>query len=367
MKVLRVSNHPSKNNHGVGLHPYKISETNEFDTIFVCPLSTINDSYIEARNYKLISSKVFFKKRPTESSFLKLVIFHLERIYGLIIFSLFSINHARKRNLDIVHIHSPMYLIIAFWGKLTGKITCITYHGTDYLRIKDSNIYRILSKRFIDIGFCISPHMIEKMKFNHDEVKYIPNGVDTKFFVNRKENRKKILLAVGSLKKEKSFYNLIIAFKNVSESINDYQLHIAGDGHLRSELELLVKKKGLEDKVFFCGNLNSEELVNKYNSSECFILSSYTEGFPKVVLEAIFSGCKVVATNVGSVKTFLPEKYVIPNDSVDNLKTFIIKIIKEKNYELNIEELKIRYTWENVIKEYKKSYENNFKRDKRKM
>jgi glycosyltransferase involved in cell wall biosynthesis len=76
-------------------------------------------------------------------------------------------------------------------------------------------------------------------------------------------------------------------------------------------------------------------------------------------LEAIFSGCKVVATDVGSVKTFLPEKYIIPNDSIENLQNYILKIINEKKYDIDKEKLKLKFTWSNVIDNYEKTYKNN--------
>lgn len=359
IKILRVSNHPSKKKHGVGLHPHKISETNKFVTTFVSPSLGNEDSYLNINNYELKISKVVFTKRPIKVSSIKKVFFHFKRVYKLFVFSFFCIKQARSAKVDIVHIHSPMYLLVAFWGKLTGKLTCITYHGTDYLRIKNSSAYRQVSKYLIDIGFCISPHMIDKMHNNHNVVKYTPNGVDTLIFYDKNWKREKILLAVGSLKEEKSYGNLIKAFKKVIELNKDYQLHIAGDGHLRKGLEKLVDKEELTEKVNFCGNLNMSELVDKYNMAECFILSSYTEGFPKVVLEAIFSGCKVVATDVGSVKTFLPEKYIIPNDSIENLQNYILKIINEKKYDIDKEKLKLKFTWSNVIDNYEKTYKNN--------
>ena len=45
-----------------------------------------------------------------------------------------------------------MYLLVAIWGKLNGKLTCITYHGTDYVIIKQF-YYINSSLNFIDIGF----------------------------------------------------------------------------------------------------------------------------------------------------------------------------------------------------------------------
>lgn len=361
IKILRVSNHPSRKRHGVGLHPHKISETDSFETIFVSPLLDVNDPYLEPEKYTLKVSEVKFKKRPVKGSLIVLLLFHFSRIYKLVKFSFFCIKLARKNKVDIVHIHSPMYLLVAIWGKITGKLTCITYHGTDYLRVKDRKLYSFFSKAIITIGFCISPHMIEKMKKNHKQVEYTPNGVDTSIFINKMNKRERMMLAVGSLKKEKSYNNLIRAFKKVVNIFPDYVLHIAGDGALKGELYSIVKEESIENNVHFCGNLNKQELVDKYNTAESFILSSYSEGFPKVVLEAIFCGCKVVATDVGSVSTFLPSKYLIPNDSIDNLYKYMVEIIGEDIYEINTDQLKSKFTWSNVIHNYERAYTNNLK------
>ena len=360
MRILRVSNHPTEKSHGVGLHPHKISETKKFKTFFVCSTLDGEHQFLKPENYSLKVSKIQFKKRPVQVSLTTIFIFHITRVFKLIKFSIFCIGIALKNKVQVVHIHSPMYILVAIWGKLTGKITCITYHGTDYLRIKDVKIYRLFSKMFIDVGFCISPHMIDKMHHNHKITKYIFNGVDTSIFSNKVKERRKILLAVGSLKKEKSFDNLIKAFKKVLVYFPDYELHIAGDGHLKDELKLQAINDRISDKVIFCGNLSQDQLVDKYNTSEFFILSSYTEGFPKVVLEAIFCGCKVIATDVGSVSTFLPKEYLIPDNSVNNLFNYIVKIFKENSYNINTVDLESKYNWSNVIQNYERVYKDNF-------
>jgi glycosyltransferase involved in cell wall biosynthesis len=358
IKVTRISTHPSKKKHGVGLHSHKISESGFFKTIFITPGLDENDVHIRPKKYTLKVSSIKFKKRPTKSSLIYLFIFHISRIFKLVKFSIYSISVSRKNNSDVVHIHSPMYILIAIWAKFFGKLTCITYHGTDYLRVRNSKLYFIFSNLFIDIGFCISPHMIPIMKKYHKQAIYSPNGIDSSIFINKMEKREKIILAVGALKKEKSYNNLIIAFKKVVNNFPHYSLHIAGEGRLKEELKSLVKKVGLGNNIIFCGNLDKVQLIEKYNIAEAFILSSNSEGFPKVVLEALFTGCKVIATDVGSVSTFLPKKYIIPNDSVDNLYGYIIKIIKEKDYEINIDELKFKYTWLNVTKKYETAYSN---------
>jgi len=362
IKVIRISTHPSIKKHGVGLHSHKISESDFFKTIFISPSLDVNDLYITPQKYILKVSLIKFKKRPLKASFINLFIFHISRIFKLLKFSIYSINIFRKNKTDVVHIHSPMYILVAIWAKLSGKLTCITYHGTDYLRVKNSKLYFIFSYLFIDIGFCISPHMIPEMKSYHKQTLYSPNGIDSSLFINKMKKREKIILAVGALKREKSYNNLIMAFKRVVNNFPNYSLHIAGEGGLSEELKSLVLNEGLENNIIFCGNLDKDQLVEKYNLAEVFILSSNSEGFPKVVLEAIFTGCKVIATDVGSVSTFLPSKYIIPNESVDNLYEYLVKIIEEKVYEINIDELKLKYTWSNVITNYETAYRNHLSR-----
>ena len=101
VNILRVSNHPSRNRHGVGLHPHKISETNKFNTVFVSPFLN-NDNYLEPKNYKLKVSKIIFEKRPIRVSKLKILVFHLVRIYKLVRFSFFCIRQIQKNQIDII-------------------------------------------------------------------------------------------------------------------------------------------------------------------------------------------------------------------------------------------------------------------------
>lgn len=362
IKVLRVSNHPTIKKHGIGLHCHKISETDAFETVFVSPTIDKNDLFTKPKKYKLKYSKIKFNKRPLGISFFKIFQFHISRIIKLIKFSSYAIQIARCNNVDIIHIHSPMYIIVAIWGKIYRKKTCTTYHGTDYLRIRNSNLYKFFSKLFLDIGFCISPIMINRMSNFHKHVVYSPNGVDSNIFIDNKKKRKKIILAVGSLKSEKSFDHLILAFDKIKFKLSTYSLHIVGEGNMRDSLQSLINQKELNDNILLCGNLNKSQLIEKYNESEVFILSSKTEGFPKVLLEALFCGCKAIATNVGSVSTFLPKKYIIPDDSIANISNHLLKIVKSKKYDIDLKKLKIKYTWLNVIKIYENEYKNLLKR-----
>ncbi len=360
MKILRLSSHPTKKFHGVGLHAHKISDTGIFHTFFIVPKLFHNENLIDVSSYNVFDSKVYFAKRPVNTSCLRLIFFFIKRTFKILKFTFFSISIATKHSIDIVHIHSPMYILVALWAKVMKKNTCITYHGTDYIRVKNSKLFSFFSKKLIDIGFCVSPKMVDTVKKFHKKVYYVPNGIDPLIFKNYNKEREKIVLAVGSLKKEKSYKNLLEAFSIFSKDNPGYKLNIAGEGPLKSEISECISELRLNDKVSLLGNLNQKRLVYEYNKSEIFVLASSTEGFPKVVLEAIFCGCKVISTDVGSVSTFLPEDYLIPDNSPKKINKYLNKIKKLTDYKIDILKLRKEYTWQNVILKYKMAYESNF-------
>ena len=358
IKVLRVSTHPTNLHKSVGYQSQMVSINDNLETIFVAPIVTLGDDYINHENYTLVRSDVYFPKKPENPSLVKSVIFSITRILKIFHLSYISIKQGYINNVDVVHIHSPMYFFVAVWAKLTSRKSCITYHGTDYLIIKDSKIYKFFSNKFLDVGFCISPIMVNKMKEFHTKVCYSPNGINTKEFIDMNIKRKKIILAVGSLKKEKSFDNLIEAFSRIHKLLPDYKLLIAGDGHLKPFLYEMCVELNITNKVLFLGNLEKKLLIQQYNESEVFILSSKSEGFPKVILEALFCGCKVVSTNVGSVNELLPEKYIIRDNSIDLLAEGMFKIVSNKEYYVDKSSLESKYTWNNTRKIYENIYKS---------
>src|SRR5439155_26998987 len=79
----------------------------------------------------------------------------------------------------------------------------------------------------------------------------------------------------------------------------DARLIIAGDGHERGKLVALVTALGLDGNATFLGVCDDTRAV--YQAIDIFAQSSLEEGMPCAVLEAMASGCAVVATEVGGV------------------------------------------------------------------
>ena len=78
-------------------------------------------------------------------------------------------------------------------------------------------------------------------------------------------------------------------------------LELYGEGILRKELEHYISQNNLEAIVFLKGNQNKETVLKGYQNSHFLILPSKSEGWPKVVAEAMFWGCVPIASPVSCV------------------------------------------------------------------
>lgn len=103
-----------------------------------------------------------------------------------------------------------------------------------------------------------------------------------------------IFANVGRLHGDKDQKTLINAFSLVVEKMQNAQLVIAGEGHLRGELELQVKSLGLEGRVIFLGMIQDVALYLK--AFDVFVLSSIREGLPVALLEAFSADLPCIAS-----------------------------------------------------------------------
>lgn len=102
-------------------------------------------------------------------------------------------------------------------------------------------------------------------------------------------------ITVGSLSEVKGHKYLIKAFSKVVTEIPNSKLIIIGEGLLRKELEMLIEKESLKDKIILLGlKKNPYKYLSKAN---IFVLTSLFEGFPNVLIEAMALGLPIISTN----------------------------------------------------------------------
>jgi GalNAc-alpha-(1->4)-GalNAc-alpha-(1->3)-diNAcBac-PP-undecaprenol alpha-1,4-N-acetyl-D-galactosaminyltransferase len=129
---------------------------------------------------------------------------------------------------------------------------------------------------------------------------------------------KPYFLSVGRLDKIKNFEMLIKSYNN-TKSKGVVKLLIAGEGNERSNLENLIMQLKLNDKVFLIGR--KENINDYYSQADIYILSSKSEGFPNVIVEALMNKCPVISTDCPTG----------PNEIIINNKNGLL--IKNENQE----------------------------------
>ncbi len=106
------------------------------------------------------------------------------------------------------------------------------------------------------------------------------------------------LVSVGRLHPVKNFETLIKVFSLVEKKIPQATLTIVGGGEEEDNLKTLVKESGLKDKVTITGMVGAGEVKDYMLSSDLYVMTSHTECFPMVLLEASSVGLPMVAFDV---------------------------------------------------------------------
>ena len=140
----------------------------------------------------------------------------------------------------------------------------------------------------------------------------IYQGVDDKLFCpgDAEAARKKLslpadrrqLLWVGRMVDVKGLDKLIAAFDLARQRQSDLHLLLVGDGPLRTAVQADVERRGLSDHVTFAGAQLPSQLPDWYRAADLCVLSSWSEGLPNVLREAVACGRPFVSTDVGSVR-----------------------------------------------------------------
>ena len=142
--------------------------------------------------------------------------------------------------------------------------------------------------------------VIEIMQGNnaHTNVVYMPNFLEHYPEDINISNRSNTVLAVGRLNAVKRFDLLISHFAQLHKEFSQWQLRIVGDGEEREQLEALIKSLKAEDYIVLTGRKDSKGVEEEMLNASVFAMTSSSEGFPFVLLEAQSCALPVVAYDV---------------------------------------------------------------------
>ncbi len=151
---------------------------------------------------------------------------------------------------------------------------------------------------------------------------YNPLGIKHRERIEK--DKKPIVLTVGRLEKVKRQWHIIKAFKSVHDRIPGAELWLAGDGPEKEKLEKLAEQLKIKDKVKFLGFVkNVDEL---YGKAKIFVLSSESESFSCVAVEAMANGIPIVASDFpGGIREVVMADYKETKYPIDAAAGYITK------------------------------------------
>jgi glycosyltransferase involved in cell wall biosynthesis len=94
----------------------------------------------------------------------------------------------------------------------------------------------------------------------------------------------------------------------------------------------LISHYKLEAKIQIISEMSQEDLTDYYKNASMLVISSRSEGGPRVALEALYQQIPVISTNVGHMPEILPIELLAEPDNLDSLRSLIETYVGNKNY-----------------------------------
>jgi colanic acid/amylovoran biosynthesis glycosyltransferase len=262
----------------------------------------------EIEKYELLEKTRYIKIPPT-----------LFRIYPKIWVKRFlHINNIKNVNkVDAFHVnYGANFNLIKPIFQYYNTFVLVSFHGYDasrYIQHKSASCYDYLFERanlITSPSYYMRSILLQK-GCPSEKMKVHRCGLNLRFFQPKPTDNKKeriILLTVARLVEKKGIEYSLKAMSKIKEKYK-LRYRIVGDGPLRSDLEKLARRLGLENQVEFLGALDKEGVVQQMSEADIFVLTSVTagdgdqEGLPVSLIEAQAMGLPVVS----SYHTGIPE------------------------------------------------------------
>jgi glycosyltransferase involved in cell wall biosynthesis len=197
--------------------------------------------------------------------------------------------------------------------------------------------------RHMDCVVCVSraeARRVAAAGVRPQQLTVIENAVDTNAVATRNladrqaleqffERRPQVVVAAaGRLSAEKGFDVFVDAVAQLTDETPDAGFILFGDGPLRPQLERRIADRNLAGR-FVLGGFR-DDLSRLLPQADLLVLSSYTEGMPVILLEALAAGLPVVATAVGGVPEVIDDGrsgYLVPPGRAADLATAVKRLI----------------------------------------
>ena len=246
---------------------------------------------------------------------------------------------------NVLHAHFTDYGYLAAKLKETEQVPLVlTEHSSLVNQDKlPSDIEQAAKIAFTraDKLIAVSPALAEKMReHSHRSVLWIPDMVDTELFAYTGEHEQMrslweeteleggefSFLSCGNLRKVKRMDVLIQAFARAFRDCPKVHLTICGQGEEEGNLRKLIYDLKMENRIELAGIRPREEIAQRLQQADCFVLASVSETFGVSYLEALSCGVPVIATRCGGPECFVNEHngLMVEPDDVEGLASAML-------------------------------------------
>lgn len=168
------------------------------------------------------------------------------------------------------------------------------------------------------------------------------------------------IISIGRLHPVKDFETLIRVFHKVIKAVPTATLTIVGGGEEYENLKKLCKELKIEDKVEITGMVSQDEVKKYLLSSDIYVMTSLTECFPMVLLEASSCGLPLISFDVPvGPKAIIKENvngYLIENRNQEEMAKQIVELLQNKEKLANLgrksKEMSYNYLPDKIMKKW---------------
>ena len=223
------------------------------------------------------------------------------------------------RNQQILHVHTHFSTTVAL---LMSRFFDIDFSATIHGSGEFNDVLGFHMREKVDravMSVAISNYgssQIQRASSPDDwkKIVVVPLGVDLDQFAARPQPAATLfeVVLVGRIESQKAQHILVRAIRILKDRQRSVHLTLVGDGPSRPQIEALIRELGLSGEVTLAGAVNHDKVLDYYRRSNAFVCSSYAEGLPVVLMEAMAMEIPCVSTWI----TGIPE---LIRDNVDGL------------------------------------------------
>ena len=207
--------------------------------------------------------------------------------------------------------------------------------------------------RNLDILTLLTPQLVEEAEQlmaghnSHTKLVYMPNFLEHYPQLDDSIIREKTVLAVGRVTEVKRFPLLAEQFVHLHPRVPDWKLKIIGDGDELAGIRDFVDREGAADYIELPGQMNNEQVEREMLRASVFAMSSRSEGFPFVLMEAQSCALPVVAYDVrvgpGFLVTNQVNGYLVPEGNREEYEGRLVELMSDPELRKRMGEEALRH------------------------